>query len=147
MVTRRRYSERQKMTAVIAAELTTVEAAAEATGTPRTTLIYWMDQPRFVELRHNAREKMADETLVIARLGWGLVAERMPTMENKDLIAATGMATEKAQLLAGGATARTETRDITGTLSDAELDAAILEAEALARGEAPTTSPSSPEEA
>lgn len=118
---------------MIAAELTSTEAAAEQAGIPRTTLVYWMDQPEFVELRHNAREKMADETLTVARLAWGKLAERIRSgdIETRDLVMATGMATDKAQLLNGGATTRTEARDITGTITDAELSAAIREAERL----------------
>lgn len=124
------------MTAVVAADMTSVEGAAEATGIPRTTLAYWMDDPEFVELRQNAREKMADETLTVARLAWGKLAERIKAgdIETRDLVLATGMATDKAQLLNGGATARSENRDITGTISDAELTAAIREAEDLTRG-------------
>ena len=132
-MTRRTYTKRQKMTAVLAADLSSTEAAAEAAGIPRTTLAYWMDQPEFVALRQNAREKMAEETLTVARLAWGKLAERIRSgdIETRDLVMATGMATDKAQLLNGGATARTEARDITGTFSDAELASAIREAESL----------------
>lgn len=136
MAVRRRYTKRQKMTAVLAADMTSQEAAAEATGIPRKTLAYWMDDPEFADLRHNAREKMADETLTVARLAWGKLAERIKSgdIETRDLVLATGMATDKAQLLNGGATARSENRDISGTISDAELTAAIREAEDLTRG-------------
>lgn len=145
MAVRRRYTKRQKMTAVLAADMTSQEAAAEATGIPRKTLAYWMDDPEFADLRHNAREKMADETLTVARLAWGKLAERIKSgdIETRDLVLATGMATDKAQLLNGGATARSENRDISGTISDAELTAAIREAEDLTRGSRPGT----PEEA
>ena len=145
---RRKYTRREKMTAVVAAELTSVEAAAEAAGIPRTTLVYWMDRPEFVALRHNAREYMADETLVVARLAWGKLAERIRSgdIDTRDLVLATGMATDKAQLLNGGATARSEQRDITGTISDAELAAAIREAERLAGADrAPTEAEGAPE--
>ena len=133
MATHRRYTKRQKMTAVLAAEMSSTEAAAEVTGVPRTTIDYWLDQPEFVELRKNARERMAEETLTVARLAWGKLAERIRTgqIETRDLVLATGMATDKAQLLNGGATTRSESRDITGTISDGELAAAIREAEHL----------------
>ena len=136
MAEHRRYTKRQKMTATVAAEMTSTEAASEALGIPRKTIAYWMDKPEFAELRHNAREKMADETLTVARLAWGQLAERIRTgnIETRDLVLATGMATDKAQLLNGGATGRTETRDLTGTISDAELAAAMAEAESLTTG-------------
>lgn len=136
MAERRRYTKRQKLTAVIAADMTSVLGASEASGIPEATLRYWMDDPEFANLRENARERMADETLTVARLAWGKLAERIRSgdIETRDLVLATGMATDKAQLLNGGATARSESRDITGTISDAELTAAILEAESITAG-------------
>jgi hypothetical protein len=118
-------------------------AAAEQTGIPRTTITYWLDQPEFVELRRNAREAMAEEAMVVARMAWKKLAIAIANgeIEARDLVFATGMATDKAQLLSGGATARTEARDITGTISDAELISAIREAESLTSGSG------SPEEA
>ena len=136
MTERRRYTKRQKMTAVIAADMTSQLGASEATGIPRKTLAYWMDDPEFATLRQNAREIMAEETMTVARLAWGKLAERIKSgdIETRDLVLATGMATDKAQLLNGGATARSENRDITGSITDAELTAAIREAEHLTRG-------------
>lgn len=145
MAERRKYTKRQKMTAVIAADMTSVLGASEAMGIPESTLTYWMDQPEFVHLRENAREHMADETLTVARLAWGKLAERIRSgdIETRDLVLATGMATDKAQLLNGGATARSENRDITGTISDTELSAAIREANDLVGAGAERTPPPS----
>jgi hypothetical protein len=139
----RRYTRRQKITAVIAADMTSTEAASEVTGIPRTTIGYWLDDPEFVELRHNARERMAEEAMAVARLAWGKLAERIKAgdIETRDLVLATGMATDKTQLLTGGATARSENRDITGTITDVELSAAIREAEALVAGGSIGTTP------
>lgn len=125
MAERRRYTKRQKVTAVLAADMTSQEAAAEATGIPRTTIRYWLADPALAELRHNAREGMAEEVLVVARLGWGKLAEMMRDgkLDNDQLITTTGLATDKAQLLAGAATSRTETRDLTASLPDHERDA------------------------
>lgn len=141
MAERRRYTKRQKITAVIAADLTSQEAAAEAAGIGRSTLRYWLDDPELADLRHNAREKMAEEALVVARLAWTKLAERIRAgeIETRDLVMATGMATDKTQLLNGGATARTESRDISGTITDAELTLAIRDAEALVAGSAGRT--------
>jgi hypothetical protein len=53
-----------------------------------------------------------------------------------------GILIDKYRLEVGEATERTERRDLTANLSDDELDAAIREAEAAARGEAaPTPNP------
>lgn len=121
------------MTAVLAAEMSSTEAAAEATAIPRSTIRNWMDDPELAELRHNAREKLAEEVIVVARLAWTHLAGRIRSgdIETRDLVMATGMATDKMQLLNGGATTRSESRDITGTIADAELSAAIREAELL----------------
>lgn len=137
MTTKRRtYTRRDKVTAIIAADMTSMTAAAEATGVPLSTLDYWMDRPEFAELRKNARERMAEEALTVARLAWGHLAKAIAAgdLDGRDLVMAAGMATDKAQLLNGLATSRTESRDLTGTLDDAELAAAVREAEALLRG-------------
>ncbi len=139
----RRYKRITKAAAVVAAEASSVLAASEQLGIPESTIRYWMDDPRFAELRENAREHMAEEALVVARLGWQMLGKAMARgeIEARDLVMAVGMATDKSQLLNGAATARTEARDITGTISDAELIAAIREAESLTsdhRGEEAT---------
>lgn len=149
MPTHRRYNKRQKLAAVLAAEMSGVVAAEEQTGIPESTIRYWMDKPEFAEVRAKTREDLADEIKVVAHLAWRRIAEALRTgeMEPRDATFAAEKATSLQILMSGGATVRTESRDITGTLSDAELDAAILEAEALARGAAPEAGPGSPEEA
>lgn len=132
-MTRRRYTKAQKASAIVAAEASSVLAAAEATGVPQSTLRYWMDDPKFAYLRDNAREAMAEEAQVVARLAWQKLGQAIANdeLEPRDLVMAAGMATDKSQLLNGGATARSESRDITGTITDADLIAAIIEAESL----------------
>lgn len=134
--TRRRYTRAQKVTAVLAADATSTLAAAEASGIPRKTIAYWLDQPEFATLRQNAREKLAEEAQVVARLAWQKLGQAIANgqLDGRDLVTAAGMAIDKSQLLNGGATARTEARDITGTLTDAELAAIVREADALASG-------------
>ena len=148
MPTHRRYTKREKVVAVLAADASSTLAAAEATGIPRTTIIEWMDRPEFVELRQNAREGMAEDALMVARLAWKKLGQAIANgeLEPRDLVIATGMATDKSQLLNGGATNRTEARDITGTISDAELDAAIREAIAITAGGGGPEAPAEPPE-
>src|SRR5688500_2531633 len=114
MPERRRYTKRQKATAVIAAEMSTAAAAAVATGVPETTLRYWMEQPQFVELRTKTREDLAQEMQVIAHLAAQKLTEAIQsgTVEPRDLIVALGVATDKSQLLAGHATERMESREL-----------------------------------
>ena len=133
---RRRYTKTEKVAAVLAADASSITAASEATGVPRKTIAYWLDRPEFADLRQNAREGMAEDALMVARLAWQKLGQAIADgqLEPRDLVIATGMATDKSQLLNGGATARSENRDITGTISDAELVAAIREADRIASG-------------
>jgi transposase-like protein len=128
MATHRRYTKREKVAAIVAADASSTLAASEATGVPESTLRYWLDQPEFAKLRENAREAMAEEAQVVARLAWQKLGEaiRAGQLDGRDLVIAAGMATDKSALLNGQATARTEHRDIAD-------DAAIPDAVAAAR--------------
>jgi hypothetical protein len=119
---RRRYTKSQKMTAVIAAEFSTPEAAAEQLGIPPSTVYYWFDQPEFVELRKKTREDMADETSALAHKVLGIITAKLDDYEPKDLNNLYGILIDKSQLLSGEATSRTESKDITATLDDHERE-------------------------
>lgn len=134
--TRARYTRAQKAQAVAAATLTSVEAAADTQGIPRSTLRYWMDDPEFNELRQRTRDEVADTMWATIQLGIAEVAKglRDPDAPLRDKVVALGVLYDKRALLTGDATSRSENRDITGTLSDRELIDAIREAERLAGG-------------
>src|SRR5450631_1697274 len=68
MAERRRYSRKTKASAVIAAEMSSVMAAAETTGIPRTTIGYWVEQPEFVTLRQKTRAEMAAGSTLLPHL-------------------------------------------------------------------------------
>lgn len=118
------------MTAVLAADMTNPLAASEATGIPRTTLRQWLEKPEYATLRQNAREAIAEEAMVVARLAWQALGDaiRAGLVEPRELISAAGVATDKASLLAGEATARTEHRDLTDGDDDAEALRAAADA-------------------
>ena len=130
---RRSYTKRQKLAAVLAAEMGGVVQAEKQTGISESTIRYWMDQPEFAEVRAKTREDLADEIKVVAHLAWQQIASalRAGTMEPRDAIFAAEKATSLQLLMSGDATSRTETRDITGTLSDLDVIAAVREADAL----------------
>lgn len=119
---KRRYTKATMAATVLVADQSSVNAAAEATGIPRTTIEYWMDKPEFVDIRQRAHEGWAEEVIVVARRGWGLIAEKLPEMEPKDLIDVTEMATAKALLMSGEATSRTETKTLTDGMDDHERE-------------------------
>ncbi len=129
----RRYTKRTKLAAVMAAEMSSLTEAAETTGIPKSTVKYWMDSPEFAQVRTKTREDLADEIKVVAHLAWKRVTDtlRSGEMEPRDAIFAAEKATSLQILMTGGATARTEQRDITGTISDLDIIAAIAEAESL----------------
>lgn len=138
MAAGRRYTKQQKATAVMAAEMVNAQAAAEQTGIPRTTIIHWLNDPELVALRQKTRETMAEDMKALAMVALDALmgAIRRGELEGRDLIVALGVAIDKAQLLSGEATSRTETRDLTDTLDDHErarlrdiLDDALRQAE------------------
>lgn len=117
----RRYTKRQKASVVIAAEMSTVAAAAEGSGIPDTTIRYWMDQPEFVELRNKTREERATAAVTMSMIVLAEIKRRLPEFEPRDLSTLYGILTDKGQLLGGEATSRTENlRLITGGLADDE---------------------------
>lgn len=125
MAERRRYTKRQKAVAVTAALATSMTAASEATGIPLTTIDYWMDRPEFVALRNKTADDLAVEMQSLAHLAAEqlAVALRSGSVEPRDLIVALGVTTDKAQLLSGRATSRTESKSLMDSLDDHERDA------------------------
>lgn len=125
MATKRRYDQKQKLSAVLAADLVGVTAAAEQTGIPHQTISYWLDDPKFSDIRRKTREDLADEIKTVAHLAWQRVAQTIGQMEPRDALFAAEKATSLQLLMSGEATARTESRELTEPIvDDAALDAA-----------------------
>lgn len=122
MAQRRRYTKAEKVTAVIAAEMSSLAAASDATGIPQSTLAYWMDDPRFAELRAKTREEAAEGFRVLMHAAQARLFDLIPRMEPRDLTILLGVAADKSQLLSGGVTSRTESRAITDDLDDDERE-------------------------
>ena len=120
MATRRRYTKADKVTAIIAAEMSTPAAAAVAAGVPESTLRYWMDNPKFAELRVKTREEAAVGFRVLMHAAQDRLFDLIPSMEARDLTILLGVAADKSQLLAGEATSRSETKTLTDDITDDE---------------------------
>ena len=144
----RNYPRKTKLTALVAADMMTVEGAATATGIPARTIYRWRADPAMSEFVTQTREALADDIQAVAALAWSHLAERIRAgnIDTRDLIMAAGVAIDKSQLLNGGATSRTEARDITGTLSDLDVIGAIREANALATAGRASEAPEDPPE-
>lgn len=121
---RRRYTKRQKATAIMAAEMTTVAAAAKQTKVPDSTLRQWVNDPRYAKLRAKTREELAEEMRVLAGLAVKALVEKVSRgeVEPRDLVIMLGVAIDKGQLLSGQATSRTEHRDLLSGLPDDESE-------------------------
>lgn len=117
---RRRYTKAEKATVVIAAELSTAAAASQATGVPESTVRYWLDNPKYAELRVKTREEAAAGFSVLMYMAQERLRELIPTMEPRDLTILLGVSAEKSQLLGGGPTSRTETRALSDDFDDDE---------------------------
>ena len=122
MTTRRRYTKAEKLSAVLAAEMTGVVAVQDQSGIPESTIRYWMDQPEFAAYRAKAREDLKDEITVVAHLAWQRVAEGLQKgqLEPRDALFAAEKATTQYLLMSGEATSRTEQRSVTDDLGDDE---------------------------
>lgn len=110
---RRHYSdeERAAALAILDARGGNVTAAAKAARVPRTTLLSWLDLPDRAapsELRRDKRAELA--ALFEAEAQAALAAARncRDDARYRELMTGAGIATDKWQLLTGGATARIE---------------------------------------
>lgn len=123
MEVRKGRTRAAKVMAVLAADMTSATAVAEATGIPRSTLRHWLDDPEMVVYRQKARAEMADAAQVVAWMAWEALAQniREGKVDPRDLITAAGVAVDKMQLLSGKATERIET--LTESLDDHERQA------------------------
>lgn len=135
MAEHRRYTKSEKVAAVGQAVMQGQREAAERLGIPETTLAYWMHHPEFVALRSKTRDDVADELWATIQIGIREVAKGIVgDAPLRDKATALGILYDKHALLTGGATNRTEARDLTGTLADIDIVSAIREAEHLATG-------------
>ena len=134
---RRRYTKRQKVTAIVAAEMTSGLAAAQATGIPETNIRRWRDDPELAKYGEKTREELAAGSLMLAHRALEAIGKRIADFEPRDLVILWGIAIDKSQLLSGSATERIET--LTSGMDDHEkaqlhevLRKAIAEREAVA---------------
>jgi transposase-like protein len=120
MAERRRYTKREKATAVAAAVASSTLAAAEQSGVPESTLRYWMNDPEFAEIREKARAELAPLAATAAFYAWveAIRLLREHKLDPHDVIFLAGLSVDKSQLLSGAATMRTETRALSDSLDD-----------------------------
>ena len=125
MATNRRYTKRTKIAAVITAELSSNLAAQDATGISEANIRRWRDDPELAKYVEKTRDELAEGTQMMAHRALERISATLSDFEPRDLVTLFGVMVDKAQLLSGGATSRLESRDLTGTLSDADIIDAI----------------------
>ena len=121
----RRHTQRERAQAVATAErLNSAEAASKELGIAARTIRRWRDDPEMADIVRKTREETAEDVTAAMVLSWARLIERLQRdeVDTRDLIILAGVATDKAQLLSGAATSRTESRDITDDLDDHESD-------------------------
>ena len=101
------------------ADQQSAESVADKLGVSQRSVERWKHNPELSAIVAKTREESADSIRAVASLAWAQLAQRVAdgTMDDRDLIILAGVATDKAQLLSGEATSRTETRDITADMS------------------------------
>lgn len=120
--TNRRYTRKQKLSAVTLALVGNPTTAAEATGIPQTNIRRWKDDPEMAEYGLKTREEIAEEARALGVKVLAEIKDRLGEFEPRDLSILWGILTDKSQLLSGEATSRSEHRDLTDALNDHERD-------------------------
>lgn len=121
----RRHTQRERAHAVATAEqLNSADEAGKQLGIPGRSIRRWRDDPAMADIVRKTREETAGDVAAAMVLAWTRLIERLQRddIETRDLIILAGVATDKSELLAGHATSRAESRDITDTLTDHESD-------------------------
>ena len=86
MPPQRRYTKREKVTTVMAAEMTSLSAAAKSSGIPKSTVKNWLDNPKLAQLRTTTREQLADEARVLQQLAAEAIRARLPAFPPDGLL-------------------------------------------------------------
>lgn len=146
---RRSYTPEQKAKAVGLAVVHGVVKAAEESGVPKQRVSDWLaDIDPSGQMRTKSRDKVAEEMWAVIQIGVQEVSKGIQgDAPLRDKVVAVGVLYDKFALLTGSATSRTESRDISGTLSDADLVNIVREAEQIASAVGAAPPPSGETEA
>jgi hypothetical protein len=120
MPTRRRYTKREKVTAVIAADMSSAAAAARKLRIPERNIQRWQDDPEMAPYVAKTREDLAEESRVIAHMALAEIRKRIADFEPPALVTLYGVTTDKTLLLTGEATSRSEHTELPAPFDDEE---------------------------
>jgi hypothetical protein len=142
---RRRYTQADKAKVVALAEMKGQTVASEETGIPLTTINQWYHRAEYVELRTKTREDVADQFWASIQIALKAVVDGIEDGKLSEKAIALGVLYDKYALMTGGATGRTESREL-NDLPDSAYVEAIHEAKRLAGVGSNGPDPAPPEE-
>lgn len=142
---RRRYTKAEKARVVALAEMKGQTAASEETGVPLTTVNLWYHRPEYVELRTKTREDVAEQFWTGIQIALKAVVDGIEDGKLSEKAVALGVLYDKYALMTGGATGRTESREL-NDLPDSAYVEALREWKAIAGPGGPSPDPTPAEE-
>lgn len=118
------FSHKDKLVSVVASEINGVPETAKALRVSQVTLRKWRDEEELRPYVQAARVQIMGDVSAVAEKAWAETLVRLMNapedISTRDLLAIASESTMKMQLLGGGATQRTETRDVTEHFDEAQ---------------------------
>ena len=140
----RRYSAKTRAAVVGLAASKGQTVASEETGIPLSTVHLWYMKPEYAELRTKTREDVADSLWTAIQIGIGEVAKGITgDAPLRDKATALGILYDKHALMTGGATNRSENREL-NDLPDSAYLGVLREADRILSGEGTATQTEDP---
>jgi len=132
------HTKKDKLVTVIAAEVDGIRAAAKLANVTRETVRRWRTDEELLPYVMGARRQIMGDVTESAQRAWALTLARLrdtpDDIPTRELLAIASESTNKMQLLGGGATQRTEHKDVTEYFDDEQTQFIVNAARAyLAR--------------
>jgi hypothetical protein len=128
----KRFGHKDKLVAVVASEVNGVSETAKALRVTKRQLDDWRDDAVLQPYVQAARNQIMGDASTVASKAWQELLLRLSNEPEefgvRDLVAVAAEATSKMQLLSGGATSRTETRDVSLDVSPEEMEVIVYAA-------------------
>ena len=96
--------------------------ASRQTGIPRQTIDEWLHSAEFGELRQRTKEEVAEEWWAGVQAYQRAIMAKLDGASLRDTVGAFMIMNQQLMLIRGEATTRVESRDLTYSLDDHELD-------------------------
>jgi hypothetical protein len=122
-------SHKDKLVTVVGSELYGVGNTSKMTKVPEHVIRRWRNEEELAPYVNAVRLEIIGKATDAADKAWDGLITRLDAdidaIPTKELLAIAAEATNKMQLLTGGATSRSETRDVTEGVSDAEMQVIV----------------------